>query len=69
MAYFDSARPTLFATGPSRVARRLVDALRAWQEARLTRRALSPLSDRELADIGLQRSDLDNLSRAGFRHY
>ena len=35
----------------------------AWNEARVTRRALTQLSDRELDDIGLCRSDIDNVVR------
>lgn len=36
-------------------------AVAAWNIQRKTRNALSKLSDRELADIGLHRGDLDNL--------
>ncbi|WP_299841801.1 DUF1127 domain-containing protein [uncultured Roseovarius sp.] len=36
-------------------------AVTAWFEARATRRALSQLSDRELDDIGLSRSDIDRI--------
>lgn len=34
-------------------------AVVAWNDARVTRTALSKLSDRELDDIGLNRSDID----------
>ncbi len=36
--------------------------LMAWNDARLTRKALSALSDRELADIGLCRGDIDQIN-------
>lgn len=42
---------------------RVLDALTLWNEARLTRRALERLSDRELNDIGLNRFDLDRIGR------
>jgi uncharacterized protein YjiS (DUF1127 family) len=38
-------------------------AFRAWNDARVTRKALSKLSDRELDDIGLCRGDLDFIGR------
>jgi len=38
-------------------------ALRAWNDARVTRKALNKLSDRELDDIGLCRGDIDFIGR------
>ena len=35
------------------------DALRGWNDRRVTRKALSSLSDRELDDIGLCRGDVE----------
>ena len=35
----------------------------AWNDARITRRALSKLSDRELDDIGLCRGDVELMGR------
>ena len=35
----------------------------AWNDARVTRKALSKLSDRELDDIGLCRGDLELIGR------
>lgn len=35
--------------------------LAAWNEARLTRRVLARLSDRELDDIGLSRCQIDQI--------
>ncbi len=38
-------------------------ALAAWNDARVTRKALNKLSDRELDDIGLCRGDIEFLGR------
>lgn len=35
-----------------------------WNDARITRDALSDLTDRELEDIGLCRGDIDGVARA-----
>ncbi|MBL9075129.1 DUF1127 domain-containing protein [Tabrizicola sp.] len=40
-----------------------VAAFQAWNDARVTRNALSKLSDRELDDIGLCRGDVDVIGR------
>ena len=37
-------------------------ALATWNDARQTRKSLSALTDRELADIGLCRGDIDAVS-------
>ncbi|MFE3836287.1 DUF1127 domain-containing protein [Pseudogemmobacter sonorensis] len=37
--------------------------LKSWNDARITRNALSKLSDRELDDIGLCRGDIEMLGR------
>ncbi|WP_232530326.1 DUF1127 domain-containing protein [Pacificitalea manganoxidans] len=42
---------------------RLLGRLHDWNDTRLTRKALSALTDRELDDIGLTRSDVDALGR------
>ncbi|CAM3080468.1 protein of unknown function [Paracoccus aminovorans] len=39
-------------------------ALTAWNEVRVTKNALSRLTDRELDDIGLCRGDIDQIARA-----
>jgi uncharacterized protein YjiS (DUF1127 family) len=41
----------------------MIAAVSAWNEARITRNALSKLSDRELDDIGLCRWDIETLTR------
>ena len=33
-----------------------------WNKARITRKTLSALNDRELADIGLRRDDIENIA-------
>jgi uncharacterized protein YjiS (DUF1127 family) len=38
-------------------------AVAAWNDARVTRKALSMLSNRELDDIGLCRGDIDDITR------
>ncbi|MFC3570498.1 DUF1127 domain-containing protein [Paracoccus sp. TOH] len=38
--------------------------LSAWNDARVTKNALSRLSDRELDDIGLCRGDIERIARA-----
>ncbi len=38
-------------------------AFKAWNDARVTRKALSKLTDRELDDIGLCRGDIEMLGR------
>ena len=37
--------------------------LAAWNDARVTRNALSRLSDRQLDDIGLSRGDIESFNR------
>lgn len=43
------------------VARRVMDGFGAMVRGRRTRRALAALSDRQLADIGLVRADIDRM--------
>lgn len=51
------------ATGTaSGIVSSIVAAVVAWNDARVTRNALSRLTDRELDDIGLSRSDIDSIS-------
>jgi len=60
MAVMDTTRtasPAGICGGLFNVFSRLV----AWNEARRTRKILSTLSDRELEDIGLTRSDIEAL--------
>lgn len=41
---------------------RMISAVSDWNDARVTRRALGKLSDRELDDIGLCRGDIDDIA-------
>ena len=63
MAAFDTSRPTYAAApkGFGAFATSLIAAFTAWNDARQTRNALSRLSDHELDDIGLTRSDINAL--------
>ena len=38
----------------------------SWNDARVTRKALSALSDRELQDIGLVRGDIEDVAHPDF---
>jgi uncharacterized protein YjiS (DUF1127 family) len=60
MAYYDQTRPA--AGRLFRAVAPFFAGFTAWREARATRAALSRLSDRELADIGLMRADIERLS-------
>lgn len=53
-----STRPGFGFVGLSNI----IGAFSAWNDARLTRKALSQLSDRELEDIGLVRGDIDQMN-------
>ena len=63
MAVFDNSRTTYGAASAiHRVVAFIADAsaaVVAWNDARVTRNALSSLTDRELDDIGLIRGDID----------
>lgn len=65
MAAFDTTRVQFetasLASRIGQVFATLVATLIAWNDARVTRGALSALSDRELEDIGLSRSDIENI--------
>ncbi|MTH66494.1 DUF1127 domain-containing protein [Paracoccus shanxieyensis] len=50
-------------TGFAHYAARLRSAVIAWNEARITRRELNSLTDRELIDIGLFRGDIERVAR------
>ena len=68
MAFFDPTRQAAAgfgrpAAGFGRALSTLHAEFLAWREARMNRAALARLSDHELADIGLQRSDIDEMSR------
>lgn len=63
--------PTTYATASAvnRIVSYLGDVVGhvvSWNDARVTRNALSALSDRELDDIGLVRGDIDTVA---FSHF
>lgn len=67
MTAFDTTRTTY---GSASIASRLIDTLNictaafiGWNDARMTRNALAGLSDRELEDIGLSRSDIEAVAQ------
>ncbi|MFC4670266.1 DUF1127 domain-containing protein [Seohaeicola nanhaiensis] len=63
MAAYDTSRTSYglqsFAGHVGAHIANLYATLRDWNDARVTRNALSALSDRELEDIGLVRGDID----------
>ncbi|MEM7599045.1 MAG: DUF1127 domain-containing protein [Pseudomonadota bacterium] len=64
MALLDQSRSTrsgpVMGGGPG-ILSNLIAAFNDWNDARLTRKALTQLSDRELEDIGLVRGDIDRM--------
>lgn len=66
MAAFDTTRTTYGSTGLiGRIGSLFVSAFAAavaWNDARVTKNSLESLSDRELADIGLCRGDIDSVA-------
>jgi uncharacterized protein YjiS (DUF1127 family) len=67
MAAFETTRPAPFgAISIFRAVSFIGDvyaAFSAWNDARVTRKSLSNLSDRELDDIGLCRGDIEMIGR------
>ena len=63
MAAFDTIRPVAVFGGGyiTKKIANLVAFVHAWNETRITRNALSKLTDRELDDIGLSRADVNRL--------
>lgn len=45
----------------------LVGRIAAWNDARMTRKALSRLTDRELDDLGLVRGDIEDIAEFSHR--
>ena len=67
MAAFDTTRTTYGSTSAiSSFIARSIEAVVAWNDARVTRSALASLSDRELEDIGLVRGDIDAVAHPEF---
>ena len=70
MANIETSRPMVdghrFGVRLTNMFTGLVATVSAWNDARVTRNALSKLSDHELDDLGLSRGDIASIS-AGFR--
>lgn len=68
MAIFDTTRTTYgsanMASRFSALFSKVLASVVAWNDARLTRNALITLTDRELDDIGLTRSDIDSVAES-----
>lgn len=66
MAVFDTTRTAQGTSGLIGRIGALINSLTAtvmvWNDARITRKSLSALTDRELADIGLTRGDVEAIS-------
>jgi uncharacterized protein YjiS (DUF1127 family) len=65
MSTFETTRPAPFGATATYQAIQFVTnvlvSLKTWNDARVTRKALSSLSDRELDDIGLCRGDIEHI--------
>ncbi|MEQ3673481.1 DUF1127 domain-containing protein [Pseudophaeobacter sp.] len=66
MAAFDTTRTTYGSTGLfGRIGIAFValtSSVMAWNDARTSKNALNALSDRELADIGLSRANIEDIA-------
>ncbi len=60
-------RPFGAGFGATGVLAVIVGKLAAWNDARVTRKGLSALSDRELDDLGLVRGDIDDIANGTFK--
>ena len=63
MAAIDTLHAPALPRPSSNLFSRIASAISDWNNARITRDALCSLSDRELSDIGLSRSDIDRVAR------
>ncbi|GAB5448788.1 DUF1127 domain-containing protein [Gymnodinialimonas sp.] len=55
-------RPLGAGFNATRALSNLVAQIAIWNDARITRKALSALSNRELDDLGLNRGDIDDIA-------
>jgi uncharacterized protein YjiS (DUF1127 family) len=62
MSVYSTNRETTL--GGTSIFAAAIAAVSAWNDARVTRKALSKLSDRELDDIGLCRGDIEDIAAA-----
>ena len=65
MASFDTTRPMvdghLFGARLTNLFSGLIGSVSGWNDTRVTRNALSKLSDHELDDLGLNRGDIASM--------
>lgn len=67
-AFTATTSPAAFSTG--RIAKLVANAfgaIAAWNDTRITRKSLSKLTARELADIGLSFGDIETISSRAIR--
>ncbi len=62
MASTNYSAPTALHLSTASFVYKMISAVANWNDARVTRKALSRLTDRELADIGLTRGDIDSVA-------
>ena len=62
MTAIDTTRP-INTSGFGHFVSSAIESFSAWNDARVTRKALSKLSNRELEDIGLCRGDIEDIFR------
>lgn len=67
MTTFDGSRSSSTGFGPVGMISRIVGTVSTWNDARMTRKALSSLTARELDDIGLVPGDIDTVVEQGRR--
>jgi uncharacterized protein YjiS (DUF1127 family) len=60
-------RPLGAGSSASRLLADLFGRIAAWNDARVTRKSLSALTDRELEDLGLVRGDIDDIARGTYQ--
>ncbi|ABL73007.1 MULTISPECIES: DUF1127 domain-containing protein [Paracoccus] len=63
MSAVEMSHSRVAAGGLGQVFARVTAMVTAWNDARITRRELSALTDRELTDIGLTRGDIERVAR------
>ncbi|MCO4826263.1 MAG: DUF1127 domain-containing protein [Loktanella sp.] len=68
MSAFTTTTPAVFSAGRlTKIAANAFGVVAAWNDARITRKSLSKLSARELADIGLSFGDIETIATRSVR--
>ena len=60
-------RPLGAESSATRLLAEVFGRIAAWNDARVTRKSLSALTDRELEDLGLVRGDIDDIARGTYQ--